>query len=154
MKSRVQIRSEWIKERVAQAHAAAERGDGWIELGKLWGASNASALQWCQQRVAPDICNKIGMNGRKRREGHKARTYRKYEYINGGDQVGFRSVGEPRRYETCQHWSYQDHKLQQCGAPTKNGKPTCDDCKRIELEGPSGSRFHSIRNNGKWSHVA
>ena len=128
-RSTAKNRPEWIKERIAQAYAAAENGDGWIELGKLWGASNASAHQWCQPRLPPEICQKIGMNGRVGRERGKCR---KYDYIRAGAEDAIRSPGERRRYTTCQHWHYFDRKLTQCGNPTENGKPTCDDCRHIE----------------------
>ena len=148
-----QTRAKWIQERIEQAYAAAANGDGWIALGKLWGASNASALQWCQQRIPPEICNKIGENGRASRA--KDGDYRKYEYLYSKPVMGARPVSEPRRYQTCQHMFWTRSKgLHACGAETRDCKPTCEDCKRLELTGPVGSRFHSIRSHNKWSHMA
>jgi len=52
-------------------------------------------------------------------------------------------VTAPRRYETCQHWLYQNSQLAQCGAPTLHGKPKCTACKQRESQGHSGSSYRS-----------
>lgn len=42
----------------------------------------------------------------------------------------------PRQfYLNCQHYSYRDRQLIKCNAPTKNGKPTCEACAKIEARG-------------------
>lgn len=52
-------------------------------------------------------------------------------------------------YLTCNHYSYTDGKLVQCGAPTKNGKPTCDACQKIEA---SGAGYQ--RKNPSWLYTS
>ncbi len=49
-------------------------------------------------------------------------------------------VTVPTRYATCQHWSYANRKLSQCGAETEDGKPTCKSCKALESAGPRQAR--------------
>lgn len=60
-------------------------------------------------------------------------------------------VMSPRRYDTCQHWTYADRKLSQCGAPTENGRPTCDACKRKESQGHCGSNYRNYALIGRVS---
>ena len=53
----------------------------------------------------------------------------------------------------CQYVWLDGGKLQRCLQPTK-GKTYCPDCLTTESTKHTGSRFHSVRSNGKWSHVA
>lgn len=43
-------------------------------------------------------------------------------------------------YDTCQHWTYTNRKLHQCGAPTESGSPTCSTYKAIEATGSGQAR--------------
>jgi len=70
MRSREEIQPSL---RVVQAAKAAEAGDGWTDLGKLWGMSNSGALMWCRTYVPRDVFEKIAENGNAKR---KAKTYK------------------------------------------------------------------------------
>jgi len=58
-----------------------------------------------------------------------------------------------RTNQVCQYLWLDDGKLQRCYAET-GGKTYCADCEAERANMHAGSRFHSIRNSGKWSHMA
>lgn len=60
---------------------------------------------------------------------------------------------QPKPNQFCQYVWLDGGKLQRCLQPT-DGHTYCADCLSAEGSKHLGSRFHSVRSNGKWSHVA
>lgn len=130
-------RADFIQKRTEQAYAAAEAGDGWVNLGKLWGCSNACALQWCQGRVPQEICAKIAANGTAARE---TGNYRKY---NNSKPKVTRLHIEPRpANQFCARLSYVNRELHRCNAPTE-GKTYCRQCSHEIAVKHSGSNYRN-----------
>lgn len=115
-------RADFIQARIEQAYAAAEAGDGWVKLGRLWGCSNACALQWCQGKVPADICAKIAKNGTASRE---TGNYRKYTYSKPEMHSHFRR--SPTPFDGCQYQWLEQGVLFRCGKPS-DGKARCKAC--------------------------
>lgn len=65
----------------------------------------------------------------------------------GAHHVYTKHSTAPRRYNACQHIHYVNSELIQCGAETLHGKPTCDECKKLEGSGTSGSRYRGVATN-------
>lgn len=135
-------REDRIRERMAQATAAALSGDGWVQLGKTWNMTAAGALTWCRSHVPKEIMQQIGKNGYHRRTPRSENRERHYEggrlVLKGPPRT------QPRRFVTCQHWFYRDRQAVQCGAPTENGKPTCKACLALEMKGTGRTRKDMI----------
>lgn len=53
-------------------------------------------------------------------------------------------VKKVTHWEFCNHWSYRNGKLQQCGAPTENGRPTCKSCREIEAQSGGQQRQENM----------
>lgn len=116
-------RADFIQARVEQAYAAAESGDGWVKLGRLWGCSNACALQWCQGKVPADICAKIAANGTASRE---TGNYRKYD-SSKPKAHSTKFVPRVVVFDGCQYQWLEGGVLFRCGKPIE-GKARCKSC--------------------------
>lgn len=131
----------WIQTRVEQVYAAADNGQGWKDLSRLWSVTNACALQWAGRHVPADVCKRVGQNGLRAREG---KGVRKFAH-NKKPETNVHVFKPKPRIETCQHWSYANLQLVQCGAPTTDGKPTCSACAKLESRGAGGQRRDFLR---------
>ena len=131
-------RADFIQTRVEQAYAAAEAGDGWVKLGRLWGVSNACALQWCQGRVPADICAKIAANGTASRE---TGNYRKYDTSKPKLQA---HKFHPRLvvFDGCQYQWLEGGGLFRCGKPSE-GKARCKSCEQRLATRHVGSSYRN-----------
>ena len=130
MTFRADEREERTAERIQQAHDAARTGDGWVELGAVWGMTSAGALMWCRNKVSEQIMKQIARNGidqRAKRAGRprigNSPTHSVVErHVYGGTVPTF---------TTCIHVDgWTGH---QCGKPTQGGRQRCDDCEEFRL---------------------
>lgn len=142
-------RAEWIANRVNDAYASAEAGQGWTEVGRKWGMSKSGALMWCRDHLPAEVFHKIGRNGLRQASPNKGNVYH-YSKPKVEPKPPSRSIA-PNQF--CQYVWLDAGKLQRCLQPTK-GHTYCADCLSAEGSKHLGSRFHSVRSNGKWSHVA
>jgi hypothetical protein len=119
-------RRAWTQQRVDQAYAAAENGDGWTDLGRLWGdMSSSGALMWCRNHVPLSVMHQIGRNGLanlKNAHQHKGRRYefekpRMLEHRFGASEVN----------QACRKITYRDGGIFECGAET-DGTTYCRPC--------------------------
>lgn len=116
-------RAAKAEKRIAEAYAAAENGDGWVNLGRLWGMSNASALMWCQSRLPEAIWKKIGQNGLHGK--YPTRGRRKYYHQKPEVQIVAQAPRQPNQF--CVRVRYSEGQLHRCCAETK-GKTYCKAC--------------------------
>ena len=68
----------------------------------------------------------------------------------GAHNVFKKYTAQPRAYNACQHVTYTDGQLVQCSAETKHGKPTCEDCRRKEMTGPTGPKFRGVPTRNRF----
>ena len=132
MTFRADEREERTAERIQQAHDAARTGDGWVELGAVWGMTSAGALMWCRNHVPAPVMQQIARNGinqRAKRAGRprigKTSTHAVFErHVYGGTVPTFTA---------CIHvdgWTGQE-----CGEPTQEGRQRCDACEEHRRTG-------------------
>lgn len=128
-------RAEWTQRRIEQAYAAAEAGEGWTALGRLWETSNAGALMWARTHLPKDVLRKIGENGLKAKVSTRGR--RLYEYAK---PAIVKTPPTMARTEACQFKWLDAGELVQCGEPT-GGKTYCQACDQYRATQPAGSRY-------------
>lgn len=133
-------REQLIAKRIEQAKQAAESGDGWVALGATWSMTSAGALTWCRHHVSKEIMHQIGQNGLRSKKRRPENRTRNRHYQQGRLQPMDPPKTPPRRWDSCQHWSYSNRQLRQCGAPTENGAPTCKSCATLEAVGTGRTR--------------
>lgn len=131
-------KASFAQTRIEQAYAAAEAGEGWLNLGRLWNVTNSAAMQWCQSRIPADIYAKIGRNGQDQKSTTKGR--RRYEHSKPKVHVYVSAPGA--HFDTCQYMRLDAGKLSKCGKPS-DGKAHCEGCRRQLLTQPAGSNYRN-----------
>lgn len=111
---------EFFARRLADVKYAAESGDGWPTLGRLWDVGTNAANEWSRQHAPREHCLQISQNGRRARKGPRLQSKPKPS-----------NVVQLRPEKPCNHWLYIEGQAVQCGAPTK-GKHACPSCLQRE----------------------
>jgi len=131
-------RAEFAQERIEQAYAAAEAGDGWVKLGRLWGVTNSCALQWSQTRLPAEVWKKIGQNGQKSKGPGERRRH--YEHSKPKLEKFVYASGQTNQF--CARLRYIGRELSRCNADT-NGKTYCPTCAHELAVQHSGSNYRN-----------